>query len=376
MAERKSIENLPLDTIWQTGRRVYLRCGYRSAAHEQIKALGAHWDNDTKAWWIGSGQRDQVVEIARALIGRREAVAEVKDAGHLISIPFEATDIRQHAKTLGAVWIPDRKLWALPTAEALAQVQPLVDELRSAAEAAQAAARAVERAEEKAAMEAAQQSTAEDRKTTFAERAASLAAKAGRTITSPDQVQVNWESPGHRSQVAARFQPGDVKRRKDGSRVLLVDVNLWFFDPDMDDDGGAPWQEKAWNISARCVNVEPTPTEAAEIAAEAQRDADKLRLDEIQRLIERTGERPDPTDGQILIRGQRMFNTGDIYGGGSWFEITAQHIWFVQNNGADGDAWDVNNVRTGGAGAIGWRIPVDPHLADELRAIESRWNHR
>jgi hypothetical protein len=44
-------------------------------------------------------------------------------------------------------------------------------------------------------------------------------------------------------------------------------------------------------------------------------------------------------------------------------------IWAVRNNGGDGDRWDINNVRTGGAGAIGHRVPWTAELASELRAI-------
>lgn len=43
-------------------------------------------------------------------------------------------------------------------------------------------------------------------------------------------------------------------------------------------------------------------------------------------------------------------------------------IWLVQNNGHDGDDWSRNNVRTGGAGAMGVR---KPHTA-ELEALVRR----
>lgn len=39
------------------------------------------------------------------------------------------------------------------------------------------------------------------------------------------------------------------------------------------------------------------------------------------------------------------------------------------NNGRDGDNWSRNNVTTGGAGAIGWRIPYDEAVACELREL-------
>jgi hypothetical protein len=56
-----------------------------------------------------------------------------------------------------------------------------------------------------------------------------------------------------------------------------------------------------------------------------------------------------------------------IYGGGSWvvIEPDEQHFWYVDNNGADGDDWSHNNVQTGGAGALGWRLPY----TDEARVL-------
>jgi hypothetical protein len=42
----------------------------------------------------------------------------------------------------------------------------------------------------------------------------------------------------------------------------------------------------------------------------------------------------------------------DIYGGGRWFHINGSDLYYVINNGADGDDWSRNNYHTGGAGAI------------------------
>jgi hypothetical protein len=56
-----------------------------------------------------------------------------------------------------------------------------------------------------------------------------------------------------------------------------------------------------------------------------------------------------------------------IYGGGEWVVIEpgGQHFWYVRNNGADGDDWSHNNVTTGGAGAIGYRLP----MTEEARVL-------
>jgi len=60
----------------------------------------------------------------------------------------------------------------------------------------------------------------------------------------------------------------------------------------------------------------------------------------------------------------------NIYGGGAWFVLQKEWIWKIENNGADGDAWDRNNVETGGAGAIGVRIPFDDDIASKIRGMK------
>lgn len=49
----------------------------------------------------------------------------------------------------------------------------------------------------------------------------------------------------------------------------------------------------------------------------------------------------------------------NIYGGGSWFHIDEKNLYYVRNNGSDGDDWSRNNYQTGGAGAICYRIPLE-----------------
>ena len=57
-------------------------------------------------------------------------------------------------------------------------------------------------------------------------------------------------------------------------------------------------------------------------------------------------------------------------GGGDWFVLSTD-VWYVRNNGGDGDDWSHNNVSTGGAGAIGWRVPWTDTLAAAVQALES-----
>ena len=65
---------------------------------------------------------------------------------------------------------------------------------------------------------------------------------------------------------------------------------------------------------------------------------------------------------------QHPIHPKNIYGGGQWWVIQGTTwIWKIENNGSDGDAWDLNNIETGGAGAIGTRVPYSQKLADLIR---------
>jgi hypothetical protein len=115
-----------------------------------------------------------------------------------------------------------------------------------------------------------------------------------------------------------------------------------------------------------------TEEEAAPIMAKegAARDkaAAKKEVDALASKFRNEGERPE---GDNIVSGERLLDTQTIYGGGNWWVIQPDEIWYVQNNGADGDNWSSNNVRTGGAGAIGWRMPFDQSTADKLRQLDN-----
>jgi hypothetical protein len=113
-----------------------------------------------------------------------------------------------------------------------------------------------------------------------------------------------------------------------------------------------------------------TPDEAAPRIAQRELVATKRQasagLEALSRRFQDEGDRPKVED-LLIVDGERLLDTQDIYGGGSWWVIQRDTIWFVRNNGADGDNWSWNNVRTGGAGAIGWKMPRTAELENQLR---------
>jgi hypothetical protein len=113
---------------------------------------------------------------------------------------------------------------------------------------------------------------------------------------------------------------------------------------------------------------------AREQLAKTKRDAQRnLALLCVKRDHYVEGERLHPPGELIYID-----DTGLLYGGGSWIvvEPDGEHLWYVKNNGSDGDMWANNNVATGGAGALGYRVKVTPEvraLAEVSVGREIKW---
>jgi len=98
----------------------------------------------------------------------------------------------------------------------------------------------------------------------------------------------------------------------------------------------------------------------------------KEKLDDIEKAFE-NAEYPDPKKEapeeaaefmkgheKMRVEGEKIQHPTrpeNIYGGGEWWVIQENWIWHIRNNGHDGDNWSANNVDTGGAGAVGRRVP-------------------
>lgn len=110
---------------------------------------------------------------------------------------------------------------------------------------------------------------------------------------------------------------------------------------------------------------EAAPVRAREEAKKARKQAKEMLLS-IAREIRENGDRPELQGAPAGVRIDMPGNPENIHGGGEWFIIGQDRVWHVRNNGADGDDWSANNIRTGGAGAIGFAIPFDRGLAGRL----------
>ena len=164
------------------------------------------------------------------------------------------------------------------------------------------------------------------------------------------------------------YRVGEVIRQKNQILVVVVASQTYYREDGMSFGVG---DDSGYIYSAVCrlaTDEEATPLLGQEQAAAAKRAA-QATIAEIAARIQQEGELPEKQDS--APDGVRILDTQNIYGGGDWFVISDEHIWYVRNNGMDGDNWARNNVRTGGAGGIGWRITRDQAVVDALMAAES-----
>ncbi len=162
---------------------------------------------------------------------------------------------------------------------------------------------------------------------------------------------------------------------------------------DEDMEGGCDFggeNYKGWTIAAGADKIlkeiaENTATPAQKeivktILAEKEeaKKASEIRKQEKQEkqqmLVEvlTAFEHADEPEGSSNPEGERIedpFYPLDIYGGGRFFIIGKEEIWFVKNNGHDGDDWSRNNIQTGGAGGIGARIKYNEEIAGKIRKL-------
>jgi hypothetical protein len=132
--------------------------------------------------------------------------------------------------------------------------------------------------------------------------------------------------------------------------------------------------ESGYVYHAQCRAATPEEYASAERERDQATMVSKARvlLKDLEHDILDRGERPCGTDN--VLEGEVMFDTTNVYGSGSWWVVGTEWIWYVRNNGMDGDDWSRNNVRTGGAGAIGVRVSYDKGLHDKLLSVKASFD--
>ena len=64
-----------------------------------------------------------------------------------------------------------------------------------------------------------------------------------------------------------------------------------------------------------------------------------------------------------------LYDTFNMYGSGERIVLDGDYVWYIRNNGMDGDAWDQNNYSTGGAGAVAYKVKRTELIDDKLKQI-------
>lgn len=85
--------------------------------------------------------------------------------------------------------------------------------------------------------------------------------------------------------------------------------------------------------------------------------------------------RPNKFLKKLLKKADIVYDPGDSFltdfeiGEGQLFIIDKSYIWYIINNGRKDDDYTLNNIKTTGPGAVGFRIPYDEHVHDLIKIV-------
>ena len=174
----------------------------------------------------------------------------------------------------------------------------------------------------------------------------------------------------------ATGKPWRMHNRSDGKIIVITGYGKkWYLRSEdaccygmLPDD---QWVRYAYYRDATPAEI--AAVEAAEEAARkkaAEKKAREKRICEIENKIKKAenyAQNVNPKD----LEGEVLLDTFNVYGGGERIIANDSWLWWIQNNGGDGDDWLATNVYGGPGtpGGIGWRIPRDEALVKELRGL-------
>jgi hypothetical protein len=353
--ERKPVaEDIPTTVAWKQGRRIYIRCGYETTLNTKLIEINATWDKEVRARYVGTSRAALVLPLIREHVARIDAYTAVRTAGHLVDIPYDATEIRAEAKRRRAVWMPEQKVWAMRTDEDRAAIKEQVEQWTVAREQALRE-------------QAVQQQKAERQyqKQVADARKQQVLDTCGRTLTG-EQASLRQISTTFMNADRAWSQAsplGTLVRLADGRRGVIVGQQVWFTNSEM--ASSVCWHpethdEAHWDYSYDVAIVEPTAEEAAADEQEAAERADAAALaklvEEIDRLP-RTQRGYSPILGRVGAISRRYGGwAGDEHDGGAVI-LTDDGRLFYQHPG-----WYDDYVRTE-------TTITDPDLAERARAL-------
>jgi len=116
----------------------------------------------------------------------------------------------------------------------------------------------------------------------------------------------------------------------------------------------------------KCIDITETEKGKKMLADIEAAKAEKAKITEMKKDIQENGVEAigDIPEGEIIL------NTFDNYGNGEMIVKTETEVWYIRNNGADGDDWSRNKIKTGGAGGYGWKILIaDKKRKEKIKRI-------
>lgn len=354
----KAVQAIRLPAGWKhvvEGQFILLEGPLVPSLPARFRRLGGEWDSDRRLWRVPASKAASLRRVIENATGYSTSDAAIAKK--------TKQDIAEIERWLGFVedkvalgYVYERGV-AECNKLGIAKHEALAERLRLAIERATAKA-----AELKAQRAAVKDADRERRSAAAADRAHDLAQRKASRLLVPVQRSPALNRPVrlHGSVVVVftsfgkQFRIGDEDPSVYGSHLLGHE---------------GEWGHYAYHRPATETEVQELDDQERAAKQRAEGIAAVRRAAaELAQYIQSHGERPP---GNHLVEGQRAYDSMNIYGGGTMFVIADDYIWFVQNNGGDGDNWNMNNVQTGGAGAIGWRIPSSEDLANQIRALGS-----
>lgn len=112
------------------------------------------------------------------------------------------------------------------------------------------------------------------------------------------------------------------------------------------------------------------------IKANKRRIAKDKAMDEIEQIF--AGKpRPSKFLKKLLKKAEIVYDPQDVYytdhkeGEGQLFIIEKEYIWYIINNGRKDDDYTLNNIKTTGPGAVGFRVEYSDHLHDLIKLVSN-----
>lgn len=135
----------------------------------------------------------------------------------------------------------------------------------------------------------------------------------------------------------------------------------------------APKVEELLEITETLEKQQKHQQEVQEQLNEKRKIKDKA-MDEIEEIFYQA-PRPNKFLKKLLKKADIVYDPGDSYlkdhefGEGQLFLIDKSYIWYIINNGRKEDDYTLNNIKTTGPGAVGFRIDYDEHVHDLIKIV-------